>query len=143
MKNYVSPVIFDNEELAEGVYATGSGAGGVGCYTSSQIIHQNASDVGRKDDRFQLNATHNADHNTNYQLFVIKFSKAVKFLDCEQALLWDGDGTDTLRIQKQYWNNPTDNIGLGGLVVQAVDGTTCTIESFYVLCEGAGEFTHR
>ena len=26
MKNYVSPVIFDNEELAEGVYATGSGA---------------------------------------------------------------------------------------------------------------------
>ena len=26
MKNYVSPVIFDNEELAEGVYATGSGS---------------------------------------------------------------------------------------------------------------------
>ena len=25
MKNYVSPVIFDNDELAEGVYATGSG----------------------------------------------------------------------------------------------------------------------
>lgn len=26
MKNYVSPVIFDNEEMAEGVYATGSGS---------------------------------------------------------------------------------------------------------------------
>ena len=25
MNNYVSPVIFDNEDLAEGVYATGSG----------------------------------------------------------------------------------------------------------------------
>jgi hypothetical protein len=27
MNNYVSPVIFDNDELAEGVYASGSGAG--------------------------------------------------------------------------------------------------------------------
>ena len=27
MKNYESPVIYDNEELAEGVYATGSGGG--------------------------------------------------------------------------------------------------------------------
>ena len=32
MKNYVSPVIFDNEELAEGVYATGSGTG-ADCWT--------------------------------------------------------------------------------------------------------------
>ncbi len=33
MKNYESPVIYDNEELAEGVYATGSGGGGATCWS--------------------------------------------------------------------------------------------------------------
>ena len=42
MNNYVSPVIFDNDELAEGVYATGSGASGNGCWTIS--LQYNKSD---------------------------------------------------------------------------------------------------
>ena len=46
MNNYVSPVIFDNDELAEGVYATGSGAGD--CWTmtyyQSQRVNTNPGD---------------------------------------------------------------------------------------------------
>ena len=46
MENYVSPVIFDNDELAEGVYATGSGAGD--CWTMTyeekQRVNNNPGD---------------------------------------------------------------------------------------------------
>ena len=42
MKNYVSPVIFDNDEFAEGVYATGSGS--AECWTVTWTEKQRVDD---------------------------------------------------------------------------------------------------
>ena len=57
MDNYISPIIFDNDELAEGVFATGSGGGE--CWTltyyESQRETQNPSD---KFVNYRIDCTH-------------------------------------------------------------------------------------
>ena len=40
MQNYVSPIIYDNDELAEGVYASGSGSD-ADCWTIDYTVPQN------------------------------------------------------------------------------------------------------
>lgn len=135
MKNYVSPVIFDNEELAEGVYATGSGNG---CYTVTSYSHQEPQE-GRKNNIFQVNGIHNATHTTDGQNLHITFSEAVKYVSSNGQLV-DGDGTTTLNVRYTYHNNNNDNIGLGDLVVEAVAGADRTVNyvSAYLTCDGAG-----
>ena len=136
MKNYVSPVIFDNEELAEGVYATGSGAG-TGCYTVTSYGHQKP-DGGRYNNIFQVNGKHNANHITDGQNLHITFSEPVKYVSSKGSLV-DGDGTTTLNVRYTYHNNMEDNIGLGDLVVEAVAGSDRTVNyvSSYLTCDGA------
>ena len=65
MKNYESPVIYDNEELAEGVYATGSGGGEDGTCWSVFIdpdpkMHQDYAGVenGNSKSVIQIKALH-------------------------------------------------------------------------------------
>lgn len=125
MNNYVSPVIFDNDELAEGVYATNSGSStGDGCYLVNAIEHQKPED-GRGDFRFQVNAVHNADHNSNGQVLVVNFNLPVEYKSSNGTLV-GGDGTTQLRIAYSYWNNYSDNIGLGDVVVVANAGISIT-----------------
>ena len=58
MENYTSPVIFDNDELAEGVYATGSGAGD--CWTMTYYEEQReAQNPTDKFVVYRINALHN------------------------------------------------------------------------------------
>ena len=61
MKNYVSPVIFDNEELAEGVYATGSG-GGAGCWKVTDFKFEQDRREGFPERHFRIYATHLSRH---------------------------------------------------------------------------------
>lgn len=117
MKNYFKPVIISNEELAEGVYMS---SGDLGCYTASANIHQRP-ETGRGDYRIQVNGIHNADHTKEKQWLYITFNMNVTYKS-SQGTLVNGDGSNTLCIEYNYHQNPTDNIGLGDLVVEADAG---------------------
>lgn len=113
---YERPIIIENEELTEGVYA----ASGVGCYTASAYIHQRP-EFGRSDYRIQLNAVHNADHTNNKQTLTITFNQNVGYISSNGTLV-TGNNTNTLIIEFNYWQNEIDNIGLGELVVNSDEG---------------------
>ena len=131
MKNYVSPVIFDNEELAEGVYATGSGAG-IGCYNIKITEHQKP-ETGRGDFRFQVDAHHSADHNGNRQIMVITFNQNdVEYQSSSGSVLAGYTSGKVIKIEYAYTQNPTDNIGLGNIVVTANVGVS--IEKIDIEC---------
>ena len=114
---YNKPVILTNEDMAEGVYAA---SGDNGCYTANAYIHQ-TPETGRGDYRIQVNGQHHADHTKEQQWLHITFNMPVTYKS-SQGTLESGDGTSTLVITYHYHQNPTDNIGLGDLVVEADAG---------------------
>jgi hypothetical protein len=61
MKNYESPVIFDNEELAEGVYATGSGGSGIDCWETIRVVEDQKWDT-KLYSNWSLYVKHSAGH---------------------------------------------------------------------------------
>lgn len=119
MIKYEKPILTVVDSIAEGVYMA-SGGSSNGCYTTSAYIHQTPQ-TGRGDYRIQVNGKHNADHTKESQILTIKFNMPVTYGWCNGSLM-SGDGTDTLKIQLWYHQNPTDNIGLGDLVVSAESG---------------------
>lgn len=118
MREYAKPVVTVDNGLAEGVYAAS------GCYTASANIHQRP-ETGRGDYRIQVNGWHNADHTKEAQVLTISFNQNVKYGSSNGELI-SGDGTSTLNIKFKYHQNPTDNIGLGDLVVTAEAGLAIT-----------------
>ena len=124
------PMIQAVDDLAEGVYmASGDDmtAQGDGCYTTTAYIHQ-WPETGRDDYRIQVDAHHNADHNSKSQQLEISFNQPVTFKSCNAsgASLAGGNGTNTLLINLTYWNNHTDNIGFGDFVVESDAGLSIT-----------------
>lgn len=120
-KTYERPVVLANQTLAEGVFL----ASGTDCYTTTAYIHQ-SPETGRGDFRIQVNAKHDADHNSkNNQCLHISFNQPVIYKS-SQGNLESGDGTCTLDIAYAYWNNYTDNIGLGDVVVESDPGLAIT-----------------
>lgn len=115
---YSKPVILANNDLAEGVYAAS------GCYTASAYIHQ-TPETGRGDYRIQVNGKHDADHTKETQWLHISFNQPVVY-SSSQGTLESGNGTASLVIRYTYHQNPTDNIGLGDLVVQSDSGLAIT-----------------
>ena len=111
---YNKPMIFGTNDLAEGVYAAS------GCYTAKAYIHQ-TPEIGRGDYRIQVNGEHKADHTKQTQWLHITFNMPVKY-SSSNGTLESGDNTNTLVIRYNYQQNPTDNIGLGDLVVIADQG---------------------
>ncbi len=119
MKTYEKPIIIENKDLAEGVFAAS------GCYTTRCEIHQNKEN-GRNDYRIQVNSDHNADHNSDKnQCLHIIFNQPVSYIS-SGGTLESGDGTNTITIGYAYWNNHVDHIGLGDIVVTSEDGLTVT-----------------
>ena len=116
MKQYFKPVVSVDNGLAEGVYA----ASGAGCYTATANIHQTPQ-TGRGDYRIQVNGKHNADHTKEAQVLTISFNQNVTYVSGGAKLI-SGDGTPTLKVKLTYHQNPTDNIGLGDLVVTSDAG---------------------
>lgn len=117
---YQKPTLYKTEDLAEGVYA----ASGSGCYTTTARIHQRP-ETGRGDYRIQVDGHHHADHTRETQWLHISFNQAVTY-SSSQGTLQSGDGTTTLVIEYHYHQNPTDNIGLGDLVVVSDPGLSIT-----------------
>lgn len=118
MKEYMKPMLVTNDELAEGVYLAS------GCYTASAYIHQQP-EVGRGDYRIQVNGRHNADHTKDAQTLTISFNQEVTYSSSNGSLASGATG-GTLVINYGYHQNPTDNIGLGDLVVQSDPGLAIT-----------------
>ena len=122
MNNYVSPVIFDNDELAEGVYASGSGSD---CYTVTGRIHQ-TPETGRETYVLQFDADHHASdgHHGTQQTLVIYFNQNVEFVKCtsSHATLTGGDGSSTISITYDYHQNAVDAPGLGEVEVKSNPG---------------------
>ena len=97
MKNYESPVILDNEELAEGVYATGSG----GSSETSFISH---TDWKRRDNTdtwdIKIDATYYGTVSTESVELVINFDTTVTYVSCSDGgSLESGDTGTVLRIK--------------------------------------------
>lgn len=113
---YERPIVFVNEDLAEGVYA----ASGSQCYTVTAYITQSPV-TGRGDYRIQMNAVHDADHTNNAQTLTIIFNQPVKHVS-SNGNSYFGDNTNALTIHFSYWQNESDKIGLGELVVESDEG---------------------
>lgn len=120
MSKYVKPVVEIDNGMAEGVYA----ASGSACYDASAYIHQTPQ-TGRGDYRIQVNGKHNADHTKEAQVLTISFNQNVTYVSGGAGLI-SGNGTPTLTISLRYHQNPTDNIGLGDLVVTSDSGLAIT-----------------
>lgn len=120
--NYIKPTVINNNNLAEGVYAS-SGAVNDTCYTVQARIHQRP-ETGRDDYRIQVNAQHNANHKCDGQLLTIHFNQPVQYISSNGTLV--DNGGNYVTIEYHYWNNPIDNIGLGDVVVKSTDGLTIT-----------------
>lgn len=118
MKRYDKPSILVNEELSEGVYAAS------GCYTVTTQVHQQMQ-TGRGDFRIQINGKHDADHTKEKQTLTISFNMPVDYKTSNGTLVGLGTGT-TLVVDYAYHQNPTDNIGLGDLIVVADPGLEVT-----------------
>lgn len=127
MKNYEKPLVLDNDEIFEGVYAA-SGADGSDCYAVTAYIHQ-TPETGREDYRIQVNGVHAAiGHHSTEQVLTLYFNQPVTYSFCNgaNAILVGGDGTEQLKLRYNYHNNENDNIGLGDVVVTSGDGLAVT-----------------
>ena len=62
MSGYVSPMILDNDDLAEGVYATGSGGTGADCWTVTRFYMDQDRGTGFPKRTYRLYATHLTAH---------------------------------------------------------------------------------
>ena len=124
MKEYIKPCITSTDELSEGVFAA-SGLNGEedgDCYKILVKDIRQDKQEGRTDYRIQFDATHNADHHSTVQRWVIVFNIPVVFKSCGIATDHMGDGSAVLTLTTEYHNNATDNIGFGELVVEADQG---------------------
>lgn len=120
---YMKPMVLADDELAEGVFAA-SGAKTTTCYSVTAAIKQ-TPETGREDYRIQVDAHHSADHGNSKQILTISFNQPVTYCWSSGQLV-SGDGTATLQIAYYYWQNPTDNIGFGDLVVKSGDALAIT-----------------
>ncbi|MDR0963380.1 MAG: hypothetical protein LBM60_02040 [Clostridium sp.] len=131
MEGYVKPMILPNEEVAEGVFAASGAVASGGCYSVTARIHQRP-ELGRESYTIQVDGTHDADHISTSQILTISFNLPVEHLSSQGTYL-SGNGTNTLTIGYGYYKNPSDQIGLGDIVVKAADGLEI---NSYVLDEG-------
>ena len=117
MKKYSKPTILVNDEYSEGVYAAS------GCYTVTASICQD-NQTGRPDYRIQVNGKHNSDHTGKAQTLTVSFNMPVEYKSSSGSPQVS-EGT-TIVVKYNYHQNPTDNIGLGDLVVSAEQGLQIT-----------------
>ena len=117
MKKYSKPTILVNDEYSEGVYAAS------GCYTVTASIRQD-NQIGRTDYRIQVDGKHDSDHKRDAQTLTVSFNMPVEYKSSSGTPQVQ-EGT-TIVVKYNYHQNPTDNIGLGDLVVTAGQGLQIT-----------------
>lgn len=122
---YEKPIVVENEEISEGVYAA-SGSVGDNCYTVTTNIHQKP-EIGRGDYRIQVNGAHAATdgHHSGEQVLTLHFNQPVTYSGSNGQYV-SGSGTNTIKIKYNYHNNGGDNIGLGDVIVVSNVGLIVT-----------------
>ena len=110
MTNYESHRFLE-QKICEGVYLAS------GCCQRA-AAHSSDTAVRKRGYRIQVNGQHSADHTKEAQTLTISFSLPVTYTSSGGSLV-SGSGTNTLVINYNYHQNPTDNIGLGDLVVRS------------------------
>ena len=80
-------------------------------------IHQKQQN-GRGDYRIQVNGIHKSNHTRDAQTMTLSFNMPVVYKRSNGVIQGANTGT-TLVISYAYHKNPTDNIGLGDLIVEA------------------------
>ncbi|MBP7176823.1 MAG: hypothetical protein KBA53_11515 [Thermoclostridium sp.] len=123
---YEKPRVLKNDDLSEGVYmASGTGSA---CYTAWGTKTQSPQE-GRGTYVFQLDGKHNStttdSHTNNAQKVTVSFNQKVTYGSSSGTLV-SGDDTSKLVISYAYWQNATDNIGLGNLSVVSESGLLLT-----------------
>lgn len=126
MESYAKPILIDNDESFEGVYAASGAVAGADCYTVTAYIHQ-TPETGRGDYRIQVDGKHAAtdSHHSGVQVLTLSFNQPVEYSE-SQGTLVSGSGTAVINIQYSYHNNAVDNIGLGDVVVKSDQGLAVT-----------------
>ncbi|MCH5187056.1 MAG: hypothetical protein J1F63_01535 [Oscillospiraceae bacterium] len=129
MKMYEKPIVLENEELAEGVYAASSGAG-------SDTVTATMSQIADSGDyKIHVTADHvdvDKDHGGT-QVLTITFNKPVEYSYSIGGALKSGDGTNTLKVQFYNDDEGTANLNIGDIVVKADAGLAVT--STYMDCK--------
>ncbi len=107
MKNYESPVILDNEELAEGVYATYSGGSSETSFTSkTDWLRRTGTDTWD----ITINATYYGIRSTESVELVLSFDTTVTYVSCSDGgSLESGDTGTVLRIKCNTHFDQTSN----------------------------------
>jgi hypothetical protein len=117
---YEKPIIFENDEISEGVYLA-SGGTSSGCYTASGIIHQTPHGA-RGFYSIQINGTHNANHTNESQTITVSFNQEVTNATCNSVSSLSGVGTSTIVLYRNGHQNGNDHIGFGDLKVESAAG---------------------
>lgn len=86
MKNYTQPIIYDNEELAEGIYATGSGNGS--CWQITYEIKQRNTNPYDPFVNIRIKGDHYAQHSSTATEIKLHFTHPVS------SAVFDYDGFD-------------------------------------------------
>ncbi len=139
MKNYESPVILDNEELAEGVYATGSGGSLISgvcfnhtltCTYKGNSGHNVITIVG----------SHRGTHQTDSQLLELTFDQLVTFEKTKDGGVLEGTQTGNkicIRYNKHYTEDDA-TVSFGEIWVNAGQGVILQSVRCNIICDGAG-----
>ena len=85
--------------------------------------------IGRTDYRIQVDGKHDSNHTRDAQTLTVSFNMPVEYKSSSGTLQGASVGT-TIVVKYNYHQNPTDNIGLGDLVVSAEQGLQITSISF-------------
>lgn len=82
MKGYESPIIYDNEELAEGVYASGSGSGD--CWTIDYTVPQAWNGTAKV---FEIKCKHSRSvfHSSQGTIITLMFDQPIVSAYCENS----------------------------------------------------------
>lgn len=127
MSNYEKPVVFLNEEFAEGVYAASGVVGGVtdsNCWTVTAYIHQ-TQETGRHDYRIQIDAFHAnpAPTHSSSAVVTIVFNKSVVVSSYGSGSDYgQGSGTAVKVKIGPGTSNSNESVGLGDFYVTADEG---------------------
>ena len=127
MKEYLKPIVLENEDLAEGVYAASGD-----CYTVTARIVQSPS-LGQDNYIIQFDAAHAASdaHHSGELRIRVNFNQNVTFVSATEMAYMSGNGTSAITLSDgAHHANAYENIGLGNLTVSAgadlaVTGVTC------------------
>ena len=141
MQNYSKPVVLENEDLAEGVYAA-SGAGGLvssDCWIIERVQIMQRPETGRGDYRLQVDTKHiNSDNHRSSATVTIVFNQPVTVTNPGgNAFTVSGEGS-TIKVGFDVGtNNSNESRGWGDLHVTSDAGLA--VLSYGITCTGIGK----